>query len=195
MSLPQKAQTILATAEQSLRTLLEEAARDGRYADVVQLAETAQTLRQLIESPAPPTPTDHQETLGSRPSTRSKSSKAIEYPKFEIDGDRLIKIGWSKREKAEYQHKAARDVALCTYLQLGRDRPTDPFRMEEQFPIRMADGSDVPTYQSYLVLAWLRYIGSIEKVGKDSYRWVDVDIDEASFKRAWESTSRIKFVD
>jgi hypothetical protein len=101
-----------------------------------------------------------------------------------------VKIGWSKREKSEYQHKASREVALCTYLKLGAGATAEPFRMDDQFPIRMADGTDVPTYQSYLVLAWLRHLGYIEKVGKDSYRWVDMDIDEASFKRAWESTLR-----
>lgn len=196
MDLPRAAQVVLTTAEQGLRALVEEAAREGRYGDVVRLAEAAQTLRRLIgASDPPPVETDRDERPETHPSrartgVKSRGPKSAEYPKFEVDGDRLVKVGWSKREKAEYQHKASRDVALCTFLQLGKDRPTDPFRMEEQFPIRMTDGTEVPTYQSYLVLAWLRHIGYVEKVGKDSYRWADADIDETSFKRAWDSTSR-----
>lgn len=195
MGLPQEAKAVLTTAEQGLRALVLEAARDGRYEDVVRLAEAAHALRTLMGYANPPLPTDRlerSETQPVRPRGAAKGSgpKSPEYPKFEVDGDRLVKIGWSKREKAEYQHKASRDVALCTFLHLGKDRPTDPFRMEEQFPIRMTDGAEVPTYQSYLVLAWLRHIGYVDKVGKDSYRWADADIDETSFKRAWDSTSR-----
>lgn len=104
-----------------------------------------------------------------------------------------MKIGWSKKEKSEYEHKAPREVALSVYLQLGDISSSGPFRMEEQFPIKLPDGTDVPSYQSYLVLAWLRHIGHVEKLGKDSYQWIAEDSDESSFEKAWESSERRAF--
>lgn len=196
MSLPSEARAVLLAAEQGLRALVEKAARDGRYDEVVQLAEAAQQLRRLAEAPADLGPHSRpaEEAKPTNSNKRSASSikqtKGTGFPKFEVDGDRLVKIGWSKRERSEYQHKTSREAALCTFLQLGKEATTEPFRMEDQLPVLMADGTAVPTYQSYLVLAWLRQLGWVEKVGKDSYRWAEIEVDETSFKSAWESTIR-----
>ena len=33
-------------------------------------------------------------------------------PRFERDGERIVKVSWSKRAKAEYEHRAPRDVVF-----------------------------------------------------------------------------------
>ena len=48
-------------------------------------------------------------------------------------------------------------------------RSKRPFTMDEVLPVRAADGLDVPSYQAYLVVAWLRAIGAVERIGNDGY--------------------------
>lgn len=126
------------------------------------------------------------------PAPKAAKSKKIRvavtgYPKFERDGERLVKIGWSKREKAEYEHRVPRETARCVYLELAKVAAS-VFRMEELLPFNLPDGVEVPSCQTYLVLAWLRYIGQIEKRANDSYQWVARGLNDPSLEKAWDAT-------
>ena len=82
----------------------------------------------------------------------------------------LVKIGWSKREKAEYQHKAPRDVldAVVKVLRTaGRD--ADTIAIPEFLPMQGASGDELPPYQVYVCLAWLRKLGLIKQHGREGY--------------------------
>ncbi|GAA4854559.1 hypothetical protein [Luteimonas vadosa] len=191
MPLSKPAERAIQTAERSLKALLEEAIRAGHYDEVVQLAEAARVLASLV-SKGQVELTCASDIAGTQnggepviqPPRRARRSA---YPRFEILGDRLVKTGWSKRAKAEYQHKATREGALHTFraLATSADRP---FRMDDFLPVQLEDGSELPTYQSYLVLAWLRDLGYIVKKGKDTYQWTDVEPDDSAFSMAWERT-------
>lgn len=191
MSLPEPAERVILTAERSLRSLLEEAIKGGHYDEVVQLAEAARVLASLLSSGnAKSKPlraavgTQEEDQAVTLPPRRAKRSA---YPRFEIQGDRLVKTGWSKRAKTEYQHKATQQGALQTFRALASS-VDGPFRMDDFLPVQLDDGSELPTYQSYLVLAWLRDLGYIVKRGKDTYQWADLEPDDSAFNIAWERT-------
>jgi hypothetical protein len=93
------------------------------------------------------------------------------YPRFVRESDALVKIGWSKRENSEYEHKAPHSVLLVLSralqrLAAHRKRVT----MDDLLPLQdSANGSEVPSYQAYLCLAWLRTLRLIKQHGRQGY--------------------------
>lgn len=187
-----EARAAVADAEHKVRGLIQIAAREGSYAEVEDLVLLAQRLRDLgPEQPRiAPSLIDEPRAAPARTSTKGRG-KSPAYPRFERDEDRLIKVGWSKREKREYEHKAPRAAALAVYLRLGQVKARKAFRMDEILPVdtpaTLPDGTEVPAYQAYVVLAWLRSVGQIEKSGNDSYQWALAQVTEDTFDDAWES--------
>ncbi len=101
----------------------------------------------------------------------SRKHKREEYPKFFREGEELIKVGWSKSEKATYEHKAPKRVLSLLIEALVRAGTTgERFTMEELLPLRASeDDSEVPSYQAYLTLAWLRSENLIVQHGRQGY--------------------------
>ena len=205
-----KARDLLVAAETGLRMLMEDALNAGRYSDVARLAEIATALGGAIKCAAGEsasraglahqsalTSLDAPNSVDTDASTQSavgdaKPSKPTNvqvYPKFETDGDRLVKIGWSKKARAIYEHRTPRDVAEAVSLYLASSANGNLFKMDDLLPIELADGSEVPLYQAYLVLAWLRSSGLMDKKGKDGYQWTIASFGEGDFASAWKSTA------
>lgn len=94
-----------------------------------------------------------------------------DYPRFLRDGENLVKIGWSKSEKAPYEHKAPHRVlgfVVGAFQRAGRDGRR--FTIEDVAPLEdREDGSEIPTYQVYLCLAWLRAEKLIVQHGRQGY--------------------------
>jgi hypothetical protein len=111
-----------------------------------------------------------------------------EYPRFFRHGDQLIRVAWSKREKKEYQHKAphsALKALAATLAEAGKEGRV--FSTDQVLPIRdPADGSEVPNYQSYVCIAWLKQTGLIDQHGRQGYSVPRL----AEFKDAVESIWR-----
>jgi hypothetical protein len=109
-----------------------------------------------------------------------------EYPKFLRDGEELLKIGWSKRRKGFYRHKAPKRVVLLVTQALQRAAQNgDRFIMDQIFPIRDRESdAEVPTYQAYLSLAWLRKEKLIVQHGRQGYSLSsDTDLTDAVEER------------
>ncbi|MCH7598848.1 MAG: hypothetical protein IH973_03755 [Myxococcales bacterium] len=109
-------------------------------------------------------------------------------PKFARGKDELVKIGWSKKEKSEYQHKAPRQVIGFLIDSLVKTAPAEEvFSTEQLFPLHDGnDGSEIPSYQAYLCLAWLREEQLIEQVGRQGYRVPDSKGLHETMKARWE---------
>jgi hypothetical protein len=94
-----------------------------------------------------------------------------DYPKFFREGELLVKVGWSKGDRKTYEHKAPRrvvDALVQTLVQAGKGGQR--FVMEGLLPLKdQTDNSDIPDYQSYLTLAWLRSAGLIVQHGRQGY--------------------------
>ena len=171
--------SVLSEAEEALSTLMREGLADQRYDDVAAVAEVTQLLTDLIGSLANPAQEDRE---------RGPSKPRQSYPQFAKDGDRLVKVGWSGKNRQEYEHRTHRRV-IWVFARVVRDRaePADCFTMEDVLPLVYAGGKEIPSYQAYLVLAWLRSVEAITKDGRNGYRADVFKLSDESLKSLWES--------
>lgn len=116
-------------------------------------------------------PTQSRKPRPSKPKRRS-TSKASGYPRFERANGDLVKVGWSRSEKAEYRHRAPEQAIHLVAKAISKlaGESGGAFTSDDLFPvIDSQDGSDVPTYQGYLVLRWFREHGLVEPNGRSEY--------------------------
>ena len=59
--------------------------------------------------------------------------------------------------------------------------------MDQILPLRKKDGSETPSYQAYLVLAWLRSLDIVERKGEGGFAVADVALDDKMLARLWDS--------
>jgi hypothetical protein len=151
-----------------------------RYSFLAELASMANAVAMLARSEAtalgpvtadtPKTVRPAEVTTSSIRSRAARVPKQLnQYPRFERDGDRLIKIGWSKKAREQYEHRAPRDAVVAFVQSLSNVKLGATFAIESLLPIADVSGEELPSYQVYLVLAWLRSVGLIEKKGRDGY--------------------------
>jgi hypothetical protein len=172
---------LLQDTEAKLRGLLSTAATSGDYAAVVRVAAWARTLSELVNG----TLVETQRTAALRETSPHKTGRAKKsipgakpdsrqaqkiYPIFIKQGDQLVRLAWSKREKKEYRHKAPHSV-LKTLAKVmaekgaeGRVISTDDF-----LPIRDAAGVEVPNYQAYVGISLLKETALIDQHGRQGY--------------------------
>ncbi len=175
----EKASEILAATEASLREVIERALSEQQYADVADIARMADAIARLraTEDGSPDAPiTQNDAVLKSNapaapPTFRRAARTARTFPRFEREGDKLVKIAWSKKDRAEYEHKAPRRV-VNLLLDSIRTRKGEGAQFLAPDVLPLKDGKakqEIPSYQSYLALAWLRQEGVITKYGRDGY--------------------------
>jgi hypothetical protein len=190
-----KALEIVRQAEAQLQQLLLRAAQQGDYETARVLAEWAKPLKQVtqqsdsvdvrdsvalangkarVQAEAYPATVHKRTDAGKSPlrhkANRTKAARG-EFPKFLRDGEELLKIGWSKREKKVYRHKAPKRVVVLVSESLQQAaQDGERFVMDQILPIRDREtDSDVPSYQAYLSLAWLRKEKLIVQHGRQGY--------------------------
>ena len=192
---------VIVAAETSLRSLAEKALADRSYADVAHIASLADALRELsqradggVDLPQAARPNRSPASLGrvNRPATprsktRARASRG--YPRFERDGEKLVKIGWSKKGREEYEHRAPRKAmeAFVEYLS-SRAREGEAISVDDVLLVRNGAGDQLPSYQVYLALAWLRELGAIKKVGREGYFLQGDMITNGGLDELWART-------
>ncbi len=163
---------------------MEAGLREQRYTDVAEVAQLATGVARLLNSaplsgasaPAIPGP-EQQSAAVPTPASRAtrahaaKGKTKAKYPRFEREGSRLVKVGWSKKHREEYEHRAPRDAVAAFARHLGGTVPEGHvFVVEDLMPVPGVNGDDeVPAYQVYLTLKWLQVVGAVEKKGRDGY--------------------------
>jgi hypothetical protein len=84
----------------------------------------------------------------------------------------LVKVGWSKKDRSEYEHRAPR-IALGKIVDAIGKLATNrsPFSVEEILSLVNSSSArdEIPTYQTYLCIAWLRQRGLLEQHGRQGY--------------------------
>lgn len=179
-----QASTILREAERGLRKALATASDDGQYEAVRYLANLAQRISELIpagnDTSVEQVSSTKEASTGQSRRTRARGKtakpkgakpKPTGYPRFAAAGENLVKVGWSKSEGGEYEHKAPKRVvdALATRIEALAEGGRR-FTMDEILPLKdPADKSEVPTYQAYLSLAWFRSRGLVSQHGRQGY--------------------------
>ncbi|HEX8520908.1 MAG TPA: hypothetical protein VF669_01545 [Tepidisphaeraceae bacterium] len=110
-----------------------------------------------------------------------------EYPHFCRDGESLVKIGWSKKSRAPYEHKAPKAalVALTSALgEAGKGRRR--FVVEDLLPLKSENGTEIPDYQAYVCLAWVRAAGLVQQHGRKGYTLSSRDNFATGIEHLWE---------
>ena len=165
----------LAEWARGLAELLDGAVSSVRCASNVRHASARASDLDSAESAV----TGRRASFGSvAPSRRTKRTKARPrvkgrkgYPKFYRQRGQLVKVGWSKRSNAEYAHRAPRKIVSLLASKIVRASvDAEVVSTEDLLPIRDPHAhSDVPGYQAYLCLAWLREEGLLTPKGRQGY--------------------------
>lgn len=180
----------LTHCEEELRKFAAEAAAKGDYDMLARLGATARAISEITRewqsgptgpnsSAAAPIASrpEGAEQPGSDPGRprgrggRSPASRA--YPRFVRRGDELVKIGWSRKDRREYQHRAAHGVlAALRQTLLDSSKHRRLFTMEALERVLTVNKLVVPGYQGYVWLAWLRTAGLVKQHGRQGYSLV-----------------------
>lgn len=201
-----KIRNTLARCESELQRIAAEAMSSGDYETArygLGLAESIAAQRQRAEVDAAPANKNEGTTASNQKKTQVKTAvkqqntrakpakKTGAYPRFIRSGDLLIKVGWSKKTRKEYQHKAPYTAveAFAGHL-LKHTRDGKPFTMEDLMPIPdEANGGELPGYQAYLVLAWLRSNEAVAKQGREGYVANHAMLGEKALSQSWQALS------
>lgn len=173
--------------------LISEAASRGEFELVVRLGSLAAQISSLADgltpSKGPATPV----RPGAKATVEAMHPKTVasQYPKFTRFDDQLVKIGWSRKEKTEYVHKAPLAAVhdVCAGMEsLGKTGRR--FGTEKLLSVAAkssSSGEERPLYQLYVCLAWLRAISLVEQHGRNSYSIKAPSQLRSSVNRAWET--------
>lgn len=177
-----KAVKVLAKCEADLRALVASAADSGDYDAVLRITSWAKQIAVMSGS----TPVSAPEKTPLAPGTKKATARPV-YPRFVRRGEQLVKIGWSKREKSEYEHKAPWKAALVlakAAAEAGKDGRI--FQINALLPLSdPKDGSEIPDYQVYLVIAWWRSAGLLDQHGRQGYSIPNATQLHQAVESAW----------
>jgi hypothetical protein len=183
MNIAKNAHQIIKAAETAMRQLIAECLDRNDYTQIAELATLAEVLNKLRKgehSNEPATFTASPVAAKAKSGARKKPTvpdrqktfrKAGEFPRFERVQDKLVKVGWSKKNRSSYEHRVSYDAVLALTRQLaGKVSDGKIFTVDALMPVSgPADDGEIPVYQVYLIVAWLRHVGAIEKRGRDGY--------------------------
>jgi hypothetical protein len=173
MAIAKQAQEVLSSAERKLRELVGMAAGGGDYDTAERIMAWAKVLAELTaEHTSPETPSSKGVLRSPQPAAhrQSRTPTKGKYPQFFRRGDNLVKIGWSKTERKEYEHKTPRRVLDTLANAIARRSNNGKvFTAKQLFPLKDGDGSEFPGYQNYVALAWLRTVGLVKQHGRRGY--------------------------
>ena len=200
--LTEAAKTV-SNAEAKLRRMMQAALSKRRYAELAKLAPLADGLLNLAKTarngdvlstsadnlPLQQHAEPHAQVSPGRTGSRGSRSVDGGYPRFERQGDRLVKIAWSKKDRREYEHRAPVEVVLRIAELFERDAAAGkPFMMDALMPFKTSTDDEIPSYQAYLALAWLRSLGLVEARGKDGYAVVTESLRDR-VEESWQNLS------
>jgi hypothetical protein len=180
MSIIQRTEDLLAETERTLVGLANEAGAARDYDQAASLIELARKIKQLGEqfrgaaSKAADAPNPLGALMELHTAAESKArirsrNKLGQYPKFVREGDNLVKIGWSKTQEAEYEHKSPKRL-LAVLSESLTSANGKRIMMDKVLPLKdPVNGSAFPDYQSYVCLAWLKSAGLVTQHGRQGY--------------------------
>ena len=161
-------------AEKAVGKLVSEMGAAHDWDEAARLIDLGRQLRLLAEQTvslgSTASPSTESETFVSQRAAGKPGSKKT-YPHFFREGETLVKVAWSKSQRSEYEHKAPRKVISLLVEALAKAGPkAKRFTMDKLLPLRDGGGgAEVPEYQVYVGLAWLRDQRLVEQHGRSGY--------------------------
>ncbi len=176
------AQKILRDADERLRAMLIEAATDGDYDNASRISVLAKAIGLALGGPVSSVSAKDVvredrivATASSGRGGTSKKQKARSEPErgepvFLRENQDIVKIGKSRSGADRYEHRAPLVVALRLSEKLAAIRSSEKLvKMEDVLPLLSESGVPWPSYQSYVVLGWLKKEGLVRQHGKRGY--------------------------
>ena len=187
---------LLEQCEHGLQKLLAEAVAARDYDAVMRLTSMAKVIREMacgantarpVSEAEPASPDSRTAEVVAKARTSSRKA-SLDYPRFMRRGDRLVKIGWSKRKKGTYQHRIPRkflDATVAAVKQAGAEGKV--FGIDSFLPVTdPRDGAPIPDYLVYVGLAWLKQIGLVDQHGRQGYSVPKIEILTETVEAAWQ---------
>jgi len=199
-----RASEILAKTEASMRSLIAALVQEGRYDDVAEVTQVARAIGEMrertgqtrSEGRGSEKPEDRRDR-DTRPTPKTAKGRQAhrrrDYPKFEIADGKLVRIGWSKKEKAPYEHRTPRVVFDFVVKAMAAAATTGHGPHAAETIIEGANSHSaeaIPDYQVYSVIGFLRDSGVLTRRGRSGYE-VPADIAGRA-TRAWDEAQRGK---
>lgn len=196
MDIRNRAADLLRQTEAKLRGIVSEAAASGDYTSVVRVAAWASSIRDMVNS------SSDNERVGPRSANNDHKVRTARrllvpdnrrsYPRFFRQGDELIRLAWSKREKKEYRHKTSygrlKSLAIAV-AEKGTDGRV--FSTDEFLPLRdPTDGTEIPSYQAYVCISLLKDAGLLEQHGRQGYSISQGANFSDAVEAAWKNLPR-----
>jgi len=206
LALTRKALAVLREAEAKLCDLVPEALAKRRYEHAGQLMELARMLSDArspemnhdvgkrARARASGTQAGPTRSRKPRPASRTRQAnrnakgKGSAHPKFFREGNALLKLGWSRKSRSEYEHRAPRDAAFAVAKRVAEVASRKSwFTVEDLGDVRIAQGEEpISGCQVYLCVAWFRRAGLVVQHGRRGY---SLPVASAKFpakvKSAW----------
>ena len=98
-------------------------------------------------------------------------------------------MGWSKKEREEYIHKAPFTSVIATANSIHKAATGKKvFSADKFLPVLSADGqAELPGYQAYLSLAWFRALGLVEQKGRQGYTLKTAEPLAVQVEASWKT--------
>ena len=186
MNTPDDASLAIQDAENRIRKILATSAAKGDYQRVLELTTAAKQLGAMAAALAKPgamadgniSPTQHTTT----------AKREGDYPRFFRRDDEMVKIGWSKKERKEYQHRMPHGTLTTVAAGIAHAGANGKrFSADALAKITDAHGEPVPSYQSYLCLAFLRVVGFVQQEGRSNYSFQPALDIATKTEEAWRA--------
>ena len=205
MQYRQTAIDVLRHAEEGLKSAIQQAVTAEDYPAVDELNSWVKTIKSLHSYATTAAPVALVSDVRSLPVAHASDgrplppgiaaarNKAKQYPKFFRQGDQLVKVGWSKKEREEYIHKAPYTSVLATANSIQKAATGKKvFSADKFFPVLSADGqAELPGYQAYLSLAWFRTLGLVDQKGRQGYMLKTAEPLAVQIEASWKTLEEL----
>lgn len=134
---------------------------------------------------------DSSPSISGHHSAKGKTRTKIAYPRFRREGSYLVKVGWSKKTRQEYEHRATFEVVLAVAASLDEKTTAGRTASADEVAPSVADGrgDEVPSYQLYLAIAWLRSERLLNRIGRKGYTSAAPGELAARARELWDEMS------
>ncbi len=173
--LQKKLAMVLATAEAGVLEVIAAAAASGDYATIDRARAIAERLRDISRDTSAGTKVAVAPSpvyMRTQRKTRKKTPKKGEYPRFNVADGSLFKVGWSKKKGDQYVHRVpistVKNISGALEQLSAAQGPVSTEQiLESNF---LKDAGNPPSYQVYVVLAFLKERGIIASTGREGFR-------------------------
>lgn len=188
MSTIDSAKKIITACEHSLRDLLSEAAKEGDYSSLSAIAHWAKSISALIDTSFPVASPKRSNRDSEKTSKERPLKVKTQYPYFKRSNDSLYKIGWSKKSKNEYRHNISYETVVDIVKHFMKEMQTENiYATEDLLPVTDRTGQEIPSYQVYICIAWLKEIGLLSQNGRQGYSMSNPRNTMDIVEKAWEA--------